>query len=92
MAVGFSHPKVTEYVGDGFAFLDKYKNTFDVIITDSSDPDGPAETLFQKPYFQLLFDALRPGGVISTQGCISSLRHRRNESVFKGVVVSLRRA
>jgi spermidine synthase len=39
-----------------------------VIITDSSDPEGPAEALFQKPYFQLLHDALREGGVISTQG------------------------
>ena len=71
MAVGFKHPKVTVHVGDGFAFLDKYKNTFDVIITDSSDPEGPAESLFQKPYFQLLFDALRPGGVITTQGCMN---------------------
>ena len=71
MAVGFNHPKVTVHVGDGFAFLDKYKNTFDVIITDSSDPEGPAESLFQKPYFQLLFDALRPGGVITTQGCMN---------------------
>lgn len=67
MAVGFNHPKCKTHVGDGFKFLDDYKNEFDVIITDSSDPDGPAEALFQKPYFQLLHDALREGGVISTQ-------------------------
>lgn len=84
MAVGFNHPKVTVHVGDGFAFLDKYKDTFDVIITDSSDPEGPAESLFQKSYFQLLFDALRPGGVITTQGCMHSLRQKR----VWGVVVS----
>lgn len=69
MSVGFQHPKVKVHVGDGFKFLDDYKNTFDVIITDSSDPDGPAESLFQKPYFQLMHDALREGGVITTQGC-----------------------
>jgi spermidine synthase len=67
MAAGFNHPKVKVHVGDGFKFLDDYKNTFDVIITDSSDPEGPAESLFQKPYFQLLHDALREGGVITTQ-------------------------
>ncbi|ETS01789.1 hypothetical protein TgHK011_006091 [Trichoderma gracile] len=67
MAVGFEHPKSKVHVGDGFKFLDDYKNTFDVIITDSSDPEGPAESLFQKPYFQLLHDALREGGVITTQ-------------------------
>jgi spermidine synthase len=72
MAVGFQHPKVKVHVGDGFKFLDDYKNEFDVIITDSSDPEGPAESLFQKPYFELLFGALKEGGVITTQGCTFS--------------------
>jgi spermidine synthase len=72
MAVGFEHPKVKVHVGDGFKFLDDYKNEFDVIITDSSDPEGPAESLFQKPYFELLFGALKEGGVITTQGCTFS--------------------
>ena len=60
------------HIGDGFKFLEDYKNQFDVIITDSSDPEGPAESLFQKPYFQLLFGALRDGGVITTQGMFHS--------------------
>ena len=60
--------RVRVYVGDGFKFLADNTSTYDVIITDSSDPVGPAESLFQKPYFQLLFDALAPGGSISTQG------------------------
>jgi spermidine synthase len=69
MAVGFNHPKVKVNVGDGFAFLANHRNAFDVIITDSSDPVGPAEKLFEKPYFELLFEALTDGGVITTQGC-----------------------
>lgn len=73
MAIGYQHPKVKVHVGDGFKFLDDYKNEFDVIITDSSDPEGPAESLFQKPYFELLFGALKEGGVITTQGCRFSL-------------------
>nr|OQO29508.1 Spermidine synthase [Rachicladosporium sp. CCFEE 5018] len=67
MSVGFQHPNVKVHVGDGFKFLDDYKDTFDVIITDSSDPEGPAESLFQKPYFELLHGALREGGIITTQ-------------------------
>lgn len=59
MAAGFEHPKAKTHVGDGFAFLKKYQNEFDVIITDSSDPEGPAEALFQKAYFELLFGALK---------------------------------
>ncbi|KAG8830773.1 hypothetical protein FRC17_004268 [Serendipita sp. 399] len=60
--------RVRVFVGDGFKFLAENTSTYDVIITDSSDPVGPAESLFQKPYFQLLHDALTPGGTISTQG------------------------
>ncbi len=73
MAVGLEHPKATVHVADGFKFLDDYKNSFDVIITDSSDPEGPAESLFHKSYFELLFIALRDGGVIPTQGCMPHL-------------------
>lgn len=90
MSVSYQHPKVQVHVGDGFKFLDDYKNEFDVIITDSSDPEGPAESLFQKPYFQLLFGALKEGGVITTQGCTFSwvsvnfviLAYSVNEYVF----------
>lgn len=69
MSIGFQHPNVGVHIGDGFEFLKNRQNEFDVIITDSSDPEGPAESLFQKPYFELLRDALRDGGVITTQGC-----------------------
>jgi spermidine synthase len=68
MSKVFADPRVTVFVGDGFQFLKENKATYDVIITDSSDPVGPAHTLFEKPYFQLLHDALREGGAISTQG------------------------
>jgi len=40
MAVGFDDPKVDLLVGDGFAFVEKHDNEFDIIITDSSDPIG----------------------------------------------------
>lgn len=67
LSSAYDHPKVKVHIGDGFQFLRDYKNTFDVIITDSSDPEGPAETLFQKPYFELLNEALTEKGVITTQ-------------------------
>lgn len=46
MAKGFFSPKVTLHVGDGFEFMKKNNNAFDVIITDSSDPVG-------KSYFSI---------------------------------------
>ncbi|KAJ1648415.1 putrescine aminopropyltransferase [Dispira simplex] len=68
MAVGFQHPKVKVHIGDGFPFLKSQLNQFDVIITDSSDPVGPAESLYQANYYELMRNALRPHGIISTQG------------------------
>lgn len=62
-----SSPRVRVHIGDGFKFLADNKSTYDVIITDSSDPVGPAQALFEQPYFQLLYNALAPGGHISTQ-------------------------
>lgn len=61
-------PRVTVFIGDGFKFLADNTSTYDAIITDSSDPVGPAESLFQKGYFQLIHDALAPGGHCSSQG------------------------
>ena len=64
-------PKVTVFIGDGFKFLADNASTYDVIITDSSDPVGPAEALFQAPYFTLLKESLKEGGNMSTQAeCI----------------------
>ncbi|OCH90753.1 saccharopine dehydrogenase [Obba rivulosa] len=67
MSALLNDPRVVVYVGDGFKFLADNTSTYDAIITDSSDPVGPAASLFQKPYFELLRDALTPGGHISTQ-------------------------
>lgn len=80
MAVGFEHPNVKVHVEDGFKFLADRTNEFDVIITDSSDPEGPAQALFEKSYFALLSGALREGGVITTQGCkpFPIPQHRRH--------------
>jgi spermidine synthase / saccharopine dehydrogenase (NADP+, L-glutamate-forming) len=67
MSALLSSPRVTVHIGDGFKYLAENTSKYDVIITDSSDPVGPAEELFKKPYFKLLYDALTPGGHISTQ-------------------------
>ncbi|XP_022096913.1 spermidine synthase-like [Acanthaster planci] len=68
MSSGFQSPKLTQHIGDGFAFMEQHCNEFDVIITDSSDPIGPAAALFEKSYYELMKKALRPGGVVCTQG------------------------
>ncbi|KAJ2007616.1 putrescine aminopropyltransferase [Coemansia thaxteri] len=68
LSVSYADPKVAVHIGDGFEFLQNKKNYFDVIITDSSDPVGPAASLYQSRYYELMRDALRDGGIVSTQG------------------------
>ncbi|XP_026732776.1 spermidine synthase [Trichoplusia ni] len=67
MAVGFDSPKLTLHVGDGFEFMKNHSQEFDVIITDSSDPVGPAVSLFQENYFALMKSALKPNGIVCSQ-------------------------
>ena len=40
MAIGFESPKLELFVGDGFEYMKKHNDYFDVIITDSSDPES----------------------------------------------------
>jgi len=68
MASGFENPKLKLTIGDGFEYMKNHKNIFDVIITDSSDPIGPAVTLFQESYYELMKYALREGGIVCSQG------------------------
>ncbi|EDV49744.1 spermidine synthase isoform X1 [Drosophila erecta] len=68
MACGFSNEKLKLTIGDGFDYMKKHKNEFDVIITDSSDPIGPAVSLFQESYYELMKHALKDDGIVCSQG------------------------
>ena len=68
MACGFDDPRVTVHIKDGAAFVKEHPGCYDVIIVDSSDPVGPGEVLFENQFYQDLKYALKPGGLIATQG------------------------
>lgn len=61
-------PRLHVMFQDGAAYMDTKTGYYDIIITDSSDPIGPAESLFNKAYYEKVFKALRPGGIICSQG------------------------
>lgn len=67
LGVGFESPKLKLFFADGYKYVLEHPGEFDVIITDSSDPKGPAVSLFQTEYYRALYDCLRPGGVICCQ-------------------------
>ncbi len=67
MAVGYDDPRVNVIVKDGSKYLKSVSNEYDVIVVDSSDPIGPGEALFQRPFYEALKGALKEGGVVATQ-------------------------
>lgn len=68
MAKGFDDPRVKVNIMDGAQFMKENQAAFDVIITDSSDPVGPACVLFETPFYKAMHGSLRDGGIICTQG------------------------
>lgn len=68
LAVGYEDPRVRVEIMDGAKFLEENQESFDVIITDSSDPIGPASVLFETPFYDAMHKSLREGGIVCTQG------------------------
>ncbi|VIO94184.1 Uncharacterized protein BM_BM13871 [Brugia malayi] len=85
MSLAFSSSKLKLAVQDGFDFLKEHKGEFDVIITDSSDPIGPAKKLFSKTYYDLIKEALTEKGVLSSQGECPWLDMKLIKNVIKHV-------
>ncbi len=54
-------------IRDAFGFLEENPGTFDVIISDTTDPIGMAERLFSDEFYKLVVRALTSGGAAATQ-------------------------
>lgn len=48
--------------------MKKLNKKFDIIIVDSSDPVGPAESLYKKEFYESMSQVLSDSGIICTQG------------------------
>ncbi|WDP88356.1 MAG: spermidine synthase [Desulfobacter sp.] len=83
LACGFDDPRVNVHLLDGNEFVGGKHRAYDVIIVDSSDPIGPGEALFEKPFYEKLKQALKPGGVVATQGESFFLHQECVENLIK---------
>jgi spermidine synthase len=71
IATHFHDPRVTIIHADAATYMEnpQYTNYWDVIIGDTSDPVGPAESLFQPKFYESMYRALSSdGGIICMQG------------------------
>jgi spermidine synthase len=67
IACGLDDPRVEVIVNDGYMHIHDHKNTYDVIMVDSTEPVGPAVELFSKGFYQGIFESLKEDGIFIAQ-------------------------
>jgi spermidine synthase len=61
------NPRVEVIVNDGYMHIHDHKNTYDVIMVDSTEPVGPAVELFSKGFYQGIYESLKEDGIFVAQ-------------------------
>ncbi|MFD2117524.1 polyamine aminopropyltransferase [Paenibacillus yanchengensis] len=67
IACELENPRVEVIVNDGFMHIHEHKNTYDVIMVDSTEPVGPAANLFTRGFYQGIYEALKEDGIFVAQ-------------------------
>ena len=67
IACSFKDERLNVFHEDGFKFLDSKTSEYDLVLTDSTDPVGFAESLFKIDYFKKIFKALKSDGIMASQ-------------------------
>jgi spermidine synthase len=70
----FEHPKARVIIADGARFAAECPERFDVVVVDSTDPQGPGAVLFTEAFYRDVRGLLRPGGILATQCGNPSIR------------------
>jgi spermidine synthase len=66
-AGAFDHEKARIVITDGARYVAETDARYDVVIVDSTDPQGPGAVLFSEEFYRGCRRLLRPGGVMTTQ-------------------------
>ena len=66
-AASLENSRVTVHVQDALEYIMHKKDYYDCVLVDSSDPIGPAAGLFKKAFYQNIYEALKPDGLMAAQ-------------------------
>jgi spermidine synthase len=61
-------------IDDGMNYVAKTDRRFDVVIVDSTDPQGPGKVLFSRKFYAACRRCMRKGGVMVTQNGVPTLQ------------------
>lgn len=67
ISCGLRDPRAEVIIDDGIKHVAQRRKHYDVIIVDSTEPIGPAEGLFARPFYQSIYDALTDDGIMVAQ-------------------------
>ena len=70
----FDDKRLDLVIADGCKYMAETKERFDVIVVDSTDPQGPGEVLFTDSFYRDCKQALAPGGVLCVQDGVPFLQ------------------
>jgi len=70
----FDDPRANIIIDDGIKFITETSEKFDIIISDSTDPIGPAEVLFTSPFYQGCKRCLNDDGILATQNGVAFMQ------------------
>lgn len=83
----FDDPRVNLVIADGVDFIVNNAKSgngekFDVIISDSTDPEGPGEVLFTSRFYEGCKNSLNEGGILATQNGVSFMQIDEVKTTF----------
>ena len=73
-AGAYDDPRMELIIADGMDYVASPGERFDLIVVDSTDPQGPGAVLFSERFYRAAGDRLQPGGVIVTQNGVPFLQ------------------
>jgi spermidine synthase len=69
-----TNPRFDLIIDDGMNYVARTERRFDVIIVDSTDPQGPGKVLFSERFYRACRRCLNAGGVMVTQNGVPILQ------------------
>ena len=85
----FADKRFEMVIDDGMKYVAKTDRRFDVIIVNSTDPQGPGKVLFSEKFYAACKRCMTPGGVMVTQNGVPILQpgeliveHRKFRKLF----------
>jgi spermidine synthase len=72
----FADKRFESVIDDGMKYVARNERRFDVIIVDSTDPQGPGKVLFSRKFYAACQRCLNKGGVMVTQNGVPIFQPR----------------